>query len=870
MANEFPNWMDKLLQKDVQDETGLTLPTRKALQLVGSGVTVADDAANDRTVATITAGGSVFVNVKDFGAVGDGSHDDTTPFLNAIASVTVGGTVYIPAGTYKLTGNVNFGTKTLARFDQLAMLRPTSSAVTVVLGHIDATPNQQLFDVSLGGIVQIANEATIYVKWFGAKGDGVTDDTIALRAAVASTIATQVTCPAPTYGQLNLGVEVYFASGIYLLTGEVPVQDWVFLHADHNTTITSTSSTITLLRIAGYRNRIEGFNFHGGKHHITVYGPSTAGGAYGTPTAGGPNWIQNCSFQYAAGPSFYFDTTLTTAVPAGSYPPGRQESSASFHFSNCDMAGPVFLYGCADGIFYEDCYAFWDLSGGAVNDDNGNPLGAFNSGDHLSIERFLGVPNTGSVLQAAWVQGSGAFKMRDVRFGGETTYTTFRIRKVMPLYGMTLHIGWSGNEIWCDNCAPTGNGDHDWLQVYDQFPATVNIVSGESGGTGGSGDFGPTYGIWVDSVSCPVSTFVNQSNGQIRLNLQDAFGNTFDFPRIYTSAAPTTPGSGWPPAVSPAGMQDLVPVLRRFMHGEKTTSRTEALENLYQSALTNVVGIWNDSSSHVTETATDSALGYLLNVFTATADGGIVNISDPNTWGGALAAGEYTISFYMRSSFGARVFIGHDSTILALRDVHASGVYERVSVTFWHDGTAKKFFVQVYEMPNAQTFVVGLPMVNRGRHVAPYAFPVNTGTGGNVTLEELAITTYYASGMAGPPTAGTYQAGDRYIDIAPPSGGPDGWQCIAAGTPGTWKPTGAVHGRVQISDTATSSGNIAIPTQPDLLYNVTAVVSAFTGSPAPTSFVIVSVAKSTTDIDIFLQTAPGVGTSVYVDWILVR
>lgn len=46
----------------------------------------------------------IYVNVKDFHAVGDGVADDTIPIQNAINSLSqTGGTVFIPAGTYRLT-----------------------------------------------------------------------------------------------------------------------------------------------------------------------------------------------------------------------------------------------------------------------------------------------------------------------------------------------------------------------------------------------------------------------------------------------------------------------------------------------------------------------------------------------------------------------------------------------------------------------------------------------------------------------------------------------------------------------------------------------------------------------------------------------
>ena len=57
------------------------------------------------------------VSVKDFGAKGDGTTDDTTAINNAIASLTylagtqtangsTGGEVYFPAGRYKITDTI--------------------------------------------------------------------------------------------------------------------------------------------------------------------------------------------------------------------------------------------------------------------------------------------------------------------------------------------------------------------------------------------------------------------------------------------------------------------------------------------------------------------------------------------------------------------------------------------------------------------------------------------------------------------------------------------------------------------------------------------------------------------------------------------
>jgi hypothetical protein len=70
----------------------------------GTGIQVTDHGGGDESIATIFAG------VKDFGAVGDGVHDDTAAFILAAANGT---SIYIGPGTYKLTGAVTFANEVL-------------------------------------------------------------------------------------------------------------------------------------------------------------------------------------------------------------------------------------------------------------------------------------------------------------------------------------------------------------------------------------------------------------------------------------------------------------------------------------------------------------------------------------------------------------------------------------------------------------------------------------------------------------------------------------------------------------------------------------------------------------------------------------
>lgn len=118
------------------------------------------------------------VSVKDFGAVGDGVADDSTAIINAFAAVNE---VLFPEGTYRISADVTIPVTKVVSMAGGASFTVDSGKTLKIYGQFNAPIGQYLFKGA--GTTQGIRQ--VFPEWFGAVGDGTTDDQPALQKSTA-------------------------------------------------------------------------------------------------------------------------------------------------------------------------------------------------------------------------------------------------------------------------------------------------------------------------------------------------------------------------------------------------------------------------------------------------------------------------------------------------------------------------------------------------------------------------------------------------------------------------------------------------------------------------------------------------------------
>jgi hypothetical protein len=175
---------------------------------------------------------SVGLNVKAYGAVGDGVEDDSEAIRKTILAAE-GDAVYFPPGTYYVTSELLFGSNVHVIFAKGAVLTLVNSNAEFS-GTLDAG-NYQIFDITGTGVVKFTNSSSIdksNPQWWGAIGDGTTDDTAAIQAAIDAVATFKHTHSWQT-GQYTSGGGRIYIPGRCLVTSTLTIPGGVTFFGDN-------------------------------------------------------------------------------------------------------------------------------------------------------------------------------------------------------------------------------------------------------------------------------------------------------------------------------------------------------------------------------------------------------------------------------------------------------------------------------------------------------------------------------------------------------------------------------------------------------------------------------------------------------------
>lgn len=169
------------------------------------------------------------VSVKDFGAKGDGTTDDTVAINNAFSASD---DVYYPSGTYKINTNTSLGTSgQVHHFARDAKIHVLTGVTLTINGDIQADMGQNCMQIDSGSTVtHTPDSGPVSAYWYGAVGNANpntsgtgTDSTIGFQTALNAA------------GQLagRTGT-VYLPGGNYRITSTLNIPGGVSIIGDGN------------------------------------------------------------------------------------------------------------------------------------------------------------------------------------------------------------------------------------------------------------------------------------------------------------------------------------------------------------------------------------------------------------------------------------------------------------------------------------------------------------------------------------------------------------------------------------------------------------------------------------------------------------
>jgi len=241
-----------------------------------------------------------------------------------------------------------------------------------------------------GNRAALLGEASTYpavnVRNYGAKGDGVTDDSEAIKKA-AHAARTRISKPSPLGLYIQSGPSLVFPAGEYIISDEIPLNVLEIYGEGRPIIVQKNKDKNIFVKADAWRMRIRNITFQGGKNQIDLSNKNIDTGQI---------IIEHCRFYAAAGFAIRTDV-LSTMVK----------------ITDCEFFECHQTWQCkrSDQSLMRDC---WITSSRKMKDK----AVIENHGSNMTLENVLGVPHTNGTDQR-WIDNYGMIRCASVRFGGE-------------------------------------------------------------------------------------------------------------------------------------------------------------------------------------------------------------------------------------------------------------------------------------------------------------------------------------------------------------------------------------------------------------------------------------------------------------------
>lgn len=286
------------------------------------------------------------------------------------------------------------------------------------------------------GLSSAEGQAAVNVRDFGARGDGQTDDTAAIQAAIQALGG--ISAPYPGTAYYHEMQELYFPPGKYQISDSLRIGNGRF-RGDGTVIEQTHPGRAIFVSDSAWRMSFSGFTFLGGAKHLVLHNPNLDTGQI---------HIEKCRFYGAGEVALDVDIVSTTLAIRDCI------------FLECRQ---VWINRGCDQAIMSDC---WITTAAGMR----RMAAIEHRGGRLTLENLCGVPLVNGADQR-WIDNYGGnLTCRGVRFGGEGGGFTpvVNFAKYGPVWGPTILLE------DCFICA-NGNARRNCAVYCEEVPNQIHL-----------------------------------------------------------------------------------------------------------------------------------------------------------------------------------------------------------------------------------------------------------------------------------------------------------------------------------------------------------------------------------------------------------